>query len=498
MLFLRRRRLPEESGARWLASLLCAVVAALGGCTVGPKYVRPAAEIPSTYKEAGKWKTAEPGDALLKGNWWEVFGDPELNAQERKIAVSNQDLKAAQARFLEARAALRLTRSGLFPQVSAGTSITRERQSSNRPFASTTTANKSTSDFVLSGDASYEADVWGRVRRTVEASRAQAQASAADLESVNLSLHAELALDYFQLRGLDAEKRLLDSTVSSFEKALELTQSRFAGGVASREDVEQAATQLESTRALAIDVRVQRAAFEHAIGSLTGEPASTFNLAPLPLATPPPAIPPGLPSQLLERRPDVASAERLVVAANAQIGVAKAAYYPLILLGITGGFESTSPATWLTGPSTLWSAGASAAETAFDAGRRRAISEQARATYDETVANYRQTVLNAFQEVEDNLSALSILSDEAKTEDSAVAAAQRSLDQATNRYKGGVDTYLTVITAQNAALADQRAAVDILTRRLTASVLLIKALGGGWNASSLPALTTAGPAPNSR
>lgn len=498
MLFLRRRPVLKGAVRRGFASLLCAAAAALGGCTVGPKYARPAAEIPPTYKEAGNWKTAEPGDALLKGNWWEVFSDTQLNALEEKIAVSNQDLKAAQARFLEARAALRLSRSGLFPQINAGTSISRARQSSNRPFASSAAANKSAGDFQLTGDVSYEADVWGRVRRTVQSSRAQAQASAADLESVSLSLHAELALDYFQLRGLDAEKRLLDSTVSAFEKALELTQSRFAGGVASREDVEQAATQLESTRAQAIDVSVQRAAFEHAIASLTGEPASTFNLAPLPLATPPPAIPPGLPSQLLERRPDIASAERLVVAANAQIGVARAAYYPLILLGGAAGFESASPASWLTGPSALWSIGASAAEAAFDAGRRRAVSEQARATYDETVANYRQTVLSAFQEVEDNLSALRILVEEAKTEESAVAAAQRSLDQATNRYKGGVDTYLTVITAQNAALADQRAAVDILTRRLTASVLLIKALGGGWSASSLPALTTAAAAPNSR
>jgi NodT family efflux transporter outer membrane factor (OMF) lipoprotein len=301
-----------------------------------------------------------------------------------------------------------------------------------------------------------------------------------------LSLHAELALDYFTLRGLDAQKDLFDSTVAAFERALELTQNRFQGGLASKEDVEQATTQLEQTRAQDIDITAARNQFEHAVAVLIGQPASTFTLPPAPLATLPPAIPPGQPSELIERRPDIAGAERLVEAANAQIGLAKVAYFPLITLNAIGGFESGQFTSWLAGPSALWSVGASAFETVFDAGRRRAISDQARAAYDGTVASYQQTVLTAFQEVEDSLSDLRVLDEEAKTQDAAVAAAQRSLDQSVNRYKGGLDNYLTVITAQSVALENQRTAVNLLTRRMTSSVLLVKALGGGWDISRLP------------
>jgi NodT family efflux transporter outer membrane factor (OMF) lipoprotein len=322
----------------------------------------------------------------------------------------------------------------------------------------------------------------------VESSRAQAQASAADLESVRLSLHAELALDYFELRGLDAQKQLFDSNVDAFQKALDLTLNRFNGGLASREDVELAATQLEQTRAQDIDLTSARDQFEHAIAVLIGQPASTFTLSSAPMPAIPPPTPPGLPSELLERRPDIAAAERQVASANAQMGVARAAYFPLITLGLTGGFESGAFTSWLSGPSAIWSLGGSALQTVFDAGRRRAISDQAKAAYDGTIANYQQTVLTSFQQVEDSLSDLRVLEDESKTQDAAVAAANRSLEQSTNRYKGGLDTYLTVITAQSAVLANERTAVSLLTRRMTSSVLLIKALGGGWDVSKLPAV----------
>jgi NodT family efflux transporter outer membrane factor (OMF) lipoprotein len=481
----RIKLLVSASIRRISLPLSALILLAVSGCTVGPKYVRPTAEVPADYKEAGDWKSAQPSDALAKGKWWEIYQDSQLNTLEDQINVSNQNLKVAQAQFLEARAALKISRSGLFPTVTGGASATHFQQSQNRPLFTNATPT-SYSDYVLSADASYEVDVWGRVRRTIEASRSEAQASAADLATVDLSLHAELALDYFSLRGLDAEKALLDSTVVSYEKALELTKNRYQGGLASAVEVAMAQTTLETTRAQSIDVKVQRASFEHAIAVLIGQPASTFSMAPLPLSTPPPPIPSGLPSDLLERRPDIAAAERRVQEANAQIGVAKAAYFPLITLSPTGGFESGVITTLIQGPSGLWSFGGAAAETLFDAGRRRGISDQAIASHDQFVATYRETVLTAFQEVEDNLAALRILEDEARTEDAAVAAAEHSLALSINRYKGGVTSYLEVTTAQSAALADEVTAVNLLTRRMTASVLLIKAIGGGWNASQIP------------
>jgi len=460
----------------------------LSGCAVGPRYSKPTVSPPPGYKEVPPdWKSAQPNDQIARGKWWEIFQDTQLNSLEEQINVSNQNLKAVEAQFRQARALVRFNRAAYYPTVTAGASAEREHLSQHRPLVSSSTQTNAT-DLVIPFDVSYEADVFGRVRHTVEAARSSAQASAADLESVSLSLHAELAVDYFQMRTLDAEEQLLNSNVTAFERALELTQNRYKGGVASAVDVAQAQTQLENTRTQAIDVLIQRAQNEHAIAALTGQPASTFSISPAAWNTPPPAIPPGLPSDLLERRPDIAAAERRVAAANAQVGEARAAYFPVFSLTGSGGFESTSIATLIQGPSGFLTAGASAAMTAFDVGRRRALSEQARAAYDESEANYRQTVLTALREVEDNLATSRILNDEAKAQQAAVVAAKHSLDLSTNRYKGGVVSYLEVTTAQSTALADERAAVDILRRRMTASVSLIKALGGGWNSSSLPSV----------
>jgi NodT family efflux transporter outer membrane factor (OMF) lipoprotein len=369
--------------------------------------------------------------------------------------------------------------------VTVDPSATRNRISNHRP-AIIVSNGITYNDYQIPFELSYQLDVWGRVRRTVESYREQAQASAADLAAVNLSMHAQLALYYFQARTLDAEEQLLNSTVKQYEQALELIQSRFAGGIASDLEVQQAETQLETTRAQAIDVGVARAQFEHAVAVLIGKPPASFTLAPLPLTTPPPPIPVGLPSDLLERRPDIAAAERLMASANAQIGVAKSAYYPLVNLAAAGGFESGSITTLLSGPSILWSAGPSALFTLFDVGRRRAASDQAIAAYDQAVANYRQTVLIGFQQVEDNVAALRILEHEAQVQNAAVTAAEKYLALANTRYTGGVTSYLEVTTAESAALSDEVTAVNILGRRMVAAVTLVQALGGGWNSSDLP------------
>jgi NodT family efflux transporter outer membrane factor (OMF) lipoprotein len=469
-----------KAGIIFFASLLW-----LAGCTVGPDYRRPAAEVPVTYKEAGNWKPAQPNEQNLGGNWWEMFQDPQLNALEEQVNVSNQNLKAAEAQYTQARALVRYYRADYFPTLSGGASASRNKISENRP-PSLATNGATYNDFQIPFELSYEVDVWGRVRRNVESYRDQAQASAADLAAVNLSMHAQLALDYFQARTLDAEEQLLNSTVTQYQQALELIESRFAGGLASDLEVQQAKTQLETTRAQAIDVAVARAQYEHAVAVLIGKPPANFSLAPLPLTTPPPSIPMGLPSELLERRPDIAAAERRMAAANAQIGVAKAAYYPTISLGATGGFESGALGTLLTGPSALWSVGGSAIAPIFDAGRRRANVDQALAAYDQNVANYRETVLTGFQQVEDNLAALRILEHEAQVQEAAVVAAQKYLELASTRYKGGVTSYLEVTTAQSAALSDEVTAVNILGRRMVDAVTLVQALGGGWNTSELP------------
>ena len=469
----------------WWKALLGIAVLPLCGCTVGPNYQRPKAEIPPAYKEVGDWKPAQPNDQNLGGNWWELFQDPQLNALEAQVSISNQNLKAAEAQYTQARALVRYKRAAYFPAINGGASATRNKISNHRP-PSLVTNGATYNDFQIPFELSYELDVWGRVRRNVESYRAQAQASAADLATVNLSMHAQLALDYFQARTLDAEEQLLNSTVTQYQQALELIENRFAGGLASDLEVQQARTQLETTRAQAIDIGVARAQYEHAVAVLIGKPPAEFSLAALPLTAPPPPIPAGLPSELLERRPDIAAAERRMASANAQIGVAKSAYYPTINLGATGGFESGVITTLISGPSALWSVGGSAIAPIFDAGRRRANLDQAIAAYDQTVANYRETVLTGFQQVEDNLAALRILEKEAQVQENAVVAAQKYLELAITRYKGGVTSYLEVTTAQSAALSDEVTAVNILGRRMVDAVTLVQALGGGWNSSEIP------------
>src|SRR6266851_609643 len=480
--------LKTNSRARWqIATAAClGSMLFLAGCTVGPKYHRPPVETPPAYKEVGNWKVAQPNVQNLGGNWWEIFQDPQLNTLEQQVNISNQNLKAAEAVYTQARALVRYNRAAYFPTLAVNPSASRTRVSGNRPPHTSIFNGITSTDFQLPFELSYQVDAWGQVRRTVESFREQAQASAADLATVNLSAHAQLALFYYEARTLDAQEQLLNSTVQYYEQALQLNVARFQGGVGSEVEVEQARTLLETTRAEAIDVGVSRALFEHAVAVLIGKPPASFSLPPLPLRTPPPSIPAGVPSELLERRPDIASAERLMAAANARIGVAKAAYYPLLNLTGTGGFESGTITTLIQGPSALWSVGASAFQTIFDAGRRRAASDQAIAFYDQTVATYRETVLTSFQQVEDNLAALRILEKEAQVQNEAVIAAQKSLDLSIQRYKGGVTSYLEVTVAQSAALSDEITAVNILGRRMVAAVQLVQALGGGWDSSNLP------------
>jgi NodT family efflux transporter outer membrane factor (OMF) lipoprotein len=472
--------------ARWTPLVLIAGVLQLIGCVVGPKYKVPAAPAPPAYKEMGNWKTAQPSDQNLGGNWWEIFQDPQLNALEQQVNVSNQNLKAAVAQYQQSRAVLRYYRADYYPTITTAPSASRNRYSANRPPKSSIFNGITFSDFTLPVDLSYQVNAWGRVSRNVESHREQAQASAADLAVVNLSMHANLATDYFAARTLDAEEKLLKDTVAQYERALQLNVDRYEGGLASEVEVEQARTILETTRAQMIDVGVARAQFEHALAILIGKPPAEFSLPPLPLTTPPPPIPVGIPSEVLERRPDIAAAERRVASANAQVGLAKAAYYPLVNITGEGGFNSGAITTLLQGPSVIWSAGPSALVTIFDVGRRRAFSDEAKAGYDFSVATYRETVLAAFQQVEDNLAALRILEQEAGVQTTAVQAAQRSLDLSITRYEGGVTSYLEVITAQNAALSDEVTAVNILGRRMSSAVLLVQALGGGWDKSSLP------------
>jgi NodT family efflux transporter outer membrane factor (OMF) lipoprotein len=457
---------------------------ALSACAPKTKYVAPVVETPAAFRENANWKTAEPSDTALRGDWWTLFSDPQLDALEQQIDISNETLKAAEAQFMAARALVRGTRSQLFPQVSAGPSIGGAQPSGNR---ATSSFHDAYADFLLPVYVSYEVDVWGRIHSAVSASRANAQATAADLEAARLSLHAELAVDYFALRGVERDKQLLDSAVSSYERALALTQSRFNGGIASQADVALAETQLETTRAQAMDVEVGRAALEHAIALLVGRPASEFAIPVAPHDATPPSVPAGVPSELLERRPDIAAAERRVASANAQVGVATAALYPLITLNGAAGFESSSFGTWLSAASSFWTIAPVALINVFDAGKRRSVVDQARANYDEASALYRESVLGAFREVEDQLSALRILDQEATIQGRAVEAAERSLAQATNRYRGGLASYLEVTVAQAVALSNERTAVDILTRRMNASVLLMKGIGGGWQVTTLAA-----------
>jgi NodT family efflux transporter outer membrane factor (OMF) lipoprotein len=476
----------EVRHMRWGVLLLLASLLLFAGCAVGPKYHQPSVTTTPAYKEVGNWKTAQPSDQNLGGNWWEIFQDSQLNALEVQVNVSNQNLKQAVAQYQQARAALRYARADYYPTVVAAPSATREKYSQNRAPKSPLFNGITFSDFTVPLDLSYQTNAFGRVTRNVQSYRAQAQASAADLAVVNLSMHADLAIDYFAARALDAEEQLLRNTVVQYEKALHLNEDLYNGGLASEVEVEQARTILETTRAQMVDVGVARTQYEDAVAVLIGKPPAEFSLPPLPLTTPPPPIPVGIPSELLERRPDIASAERLVASANAQIGLQQAAYYPLVNIVASGGFDSGAITTLFQGPSAIWSVGASALLTVFDVGRRRAGVDQAKASYDSSVASYRQTVLTAFQQVEDNLAGLRILEQEAGIQATAVQAAERSLELSQIRYEGGVTSYLEVITAQNAALSDEVTAVNILGRRMASAVLLIQALGGGWDKSSLP------------
>jgi len=474
-----------------VAAVLVGVVA---GCATGPAYHRPEVPTSAAFKETPPpdsnlevaWKSAQPQDDQISAKWWELFHDETLNSLEEQVATANQQIAQADAAFRSARAALRVTRADLFPDVTATASADRELPSATRSSVTRPGGNGVADDFQVHGDVSYEVDAWGRVRNNIRAGIATVQATAADMQTLLLSLHADLASDYFQLRGVDAQDRLLRSTVDAYQRALDLTTNRYNQGVASGGDVAQAETQLEVAKAQAIDLGIQRATLEHAIAILTGRPPAAVAIAAVDTTWTPPAIPVALPAELVQRRPDVAAAERRAAAANAQIGVAHAAYFPTLTLTGSAGLDSAALTTLFSWPSRIWAIGASLVGTIFDGGRRRGMTEQAQANYEGTVAAYRQSVLTAFQDVEDSLASLRVLADESVQQGAAVRAAERSLTIANNRYQGGITDYLEVVTAQNTAFANERTEVDIVTRQLTESVLLIKALGGGWTQADLP------------
>jgi NodT family efflux transporter outer membrane factor (OMF) lipoprotein len=465
---------------------------------VGPNYKRPTAAAPPAFKEqppvnykeaeAAGWKQSQPGDAYSKGRWWELYNDPALNALEEQVSVSNQNVLQAEAQYREAKAAVSAARAALFPTVTTTPAITAAGTGAASVTSSGTsgTSSSSRNSFDLPFNVAWEPDLWGNIRRGVTAAAATAQSTAANVANARLLYQSELAQDYFGLHGLDGEAALLTRTESSYKEYLTLTQNRFTGGVASDLDVAQAESQLYGVQSQLVDLGVQRTAFEHGIAILTGKAPAEVTIAPAESNMPPPPIPIGVPSELLERRPDIANEERLVAAANEQIGIAMAAFYPNLTLTGSAGFQSSSLASWFTWPSRFWSVGPQLAETLFEAGRRRAVIAEERAAYDATVAGYRQTVLAAMQQVEDNLAALRILEEEADKVQQTVQAATRALDVSTAQYKAGTVNYLTVITAQATLLNAEVTAVSVLTRRLTASVILIQALGGGWNVSQLP------------
>jgi len=465
---------------KWLSLILLCFLAS---CTVGPKYAQPTVPTAPAYTESAGWKTAQPSDAFQKGKWWEIFNEPELNTLEEQVAPANQSLKIAEANYREARASIQFQRSFQFPTVSAAPSITTNRISANYPVGG---AGVQYGLFTLPINASFDADLWGRIRKAVEAAKEQSQASAADFENVKLELQTELASYYFTIRGLDSQKRLLDDTVVNYQKAYDLTNNRYNGGVASKAEVAQAKTQLNQTQAQVIDLGEQRARMEHGIAVLTGKAPEGFHVAVAQLQNVIPEIPLGIPSELLQRRPDIAASERQVAAANAQIGIAKTAFYPDLVIAATGGLQAGNFVNWFTWPSRLWGLGPQLTQTIFDAGRRRSQVTISEAAYDATVASYRQTSLTAFQEVEDNLSTLRILETETAKQHEAVEAAENSQQLAMNRYKGGLVTYFEVITAQTIALTNERVEVDLLQRRMESAVQLVRALGGGWDTSKLP------------
>lgn len=465
----------------WLVSALGAVM--LGGCAVGPDYVRPEVEVPASFKE--QWKPAEPQAEQPRGPWWQLFNDALLSDLMAQVEVSNQNVRAVEAQYRQARALTQQARADYFPLLTGNLGATRNKPASNLSNAINFDPNYNTT-YRAALNASWEPDLWGRVQRSVESGEASIQASAADIEAIRLSAQAELAQNYFLLRVADARKRLLDETVAAFERSVQLTKNQYEVGVVARGDVVTAQTQLKSTQAQAVDVGVQRAQLEHAIAILIGKPPAEFSIAPAdqPI-TLPASIPAGVPSQLLERRPDIAAAERRVAAANAQIGVAQAAYFPLLTLTGAFGYQSRSFADWFKYPSTFWSLGPALAQTIFDGGFRKGVKAQTIAVYEENVANYRQTVLLAFQEVEDNLSALRILEQEAALQQEAVQLARESVQITLNQYKAGIVNYLDVANVETIALNNQINALNIEANRLTAAVLLVRALGGGWSADKI-------------
>lgn len=472
--------------------LVISLSALLSSCMVGPKYSKPAVvtapiyreQPPSNFKPVDGWKPAQPSDAALRPDWWKLFNSPDLNDLEAQIEPANQNLKVAQANFDQARQYITVNKSYLAPTIAVNPYIDNEHLSSHRPYV--VSKGFTSGDFYFPADASYEVDLWGRIRRTINAAKESFQATAADLETVKLSLHAELATDYFNARSLDREKQLLDDTVVQYQKALQLTQNRYEGGISSKAEVAQAQTQLSQAQAEDIDVGVARAQYEHAIAVLIGKNPESFVMKYDPVQGGPPAIPVGVPSELLERRPDIASAERRMAAVNEEIGIAQAAYYPTLSITAAGGFEGTNITNWFTWPSRFWSVGPQGSELLFDHGLRRARVNIAKYAYEGAVATYRQTALTAFQQVEDNLSSLRILEQEAAKSHEATQAAENSLQLEINRYKGGLITFLDVVTAQNIALENERTEVDLQRRRMDATVALIMALGGGWDIAKLP------------
>ncbi len=510
----------------WTGVALC-----LGACAVGPNYKRPAVDTPVAYKKTDKWKPANPSDDMIRGKWWEIYHDPQLNALEEQVNISNQNVLMYEAQFFEAAAEVKVARAALFPTITASPAFSESKSSSNGRGGTTvgtgtvattgtgttgtgttgtgttgtgttgtgtsTTGSTSggavvsstspTSFYELPANVSYVVDVWGAVRRNIQANSRNAQASFATLENERLSYQSTLAEDYFELLGLDGQKQLLETTLKSYQQYLELTKNRYNGGIATQGDVATAQAQLDATRVQLIDLGVNRAMYQDAIAVLIGKPASNFSINFKPLdGAEPPKIPAGVPSELLERRPDIAASERQVASANATIGVNVAAYYPQLTLTGTAGLEAVQFSQLFSGPSFFWSVGPTIAQTIFDAGKIHGQVQQARAAYDAAVASYRQTVLTAFQQVEDNLAALRVLQAEMGAEESAVASAKKSLDVATNQYKAGTEDYLFVITAQGVYLSDEVNEITLRTREMMTSVLLIQALGGGWNISKLP------------
>ena len=471
----------------FVVAVLAGALFASVGCTVGPRYKRPTAQAPSAWKGEGPWQTAAPKDAIPKGTWWRIFHDAELDHLEQDLTQANQSLEAARNRLSEARSQARIASSAYFPAVNVDPSGQRQLLAGNRPLSGSTVPLTSYTQnvFAVPFSVSYELDLFGRVRRTLEAANAQLQGSAADLENVRLVLTAELAADYFNLRESDRETRVVRESVEIQQKGLDLVNRRHEGGVATGLEVAQQAALLESTATQLQLVLQQRAQYEHAIAVLVGKSASDFSVAEAPFEPVPPAIPTGVPSEVLERRPDVATSERQMAYENAQVGLAVAAFYPHITLGGSGGWQSRDLATLANAPSLFWSLGGDVLQPIVNGGRNRANLALRRATYDESIANYRESVLVAFQQVEDGLSGLALLNQASKTQDAAVVDSRKALEIANNRYVGGITTYLDVITAQSTLLANERLATQLLGQQMTTSVYLVKALGGSWDASEI-------------